>query len=432
MKVASIMNLRGEGAQMWEKAIAISGLIKQSATSHLRAAARAGVLLVLVLAGCTANVRIPPVHTATIEISGENRYKALRLTPEIYNAANSDLSDLLIKDGAGEIVPYFINSGAIQDSAIRETYEMALINSYVKDDSFYFDYVLAAERSSDTISTSIEFAARGVDFAKEVDVYGSYDNVHWDYVQRDKIYSIDGKSKLAIEFVRPQKFTHYRLRLANNLEQISFDAVNLVYSVNTSEVTFFIESIKPGFIIESGDKWTTVSIEGLRNLRLCDVTIHSDSMFKRSTSAPNGISTEIYSLSLNGTSYANTTIPLDWQVSQEDRFVITIADGDDRPISIGGITVRYYADDVVFEGEAGGVYTLEFGRDPTKRAPVYDIERYKNDVLQGVVDRVSPGEIEYAEEETVPERDYTLVFNIVIVSVALLLGIVILLKLKKK
>jgi len=170
----------------------------------------------------------------------------------------------------------------------------------------------------------------------------------------------------------------------------------------------------------------------MRNLRLCDMTIHTDSMFKRNTSTLYGISKEIYSLSLNGTSYADTTIPLDWQISQEDRLVVTIADGDDKPISIGGITVRYYADDVVFEGEAGKVYTLEFGRDPTKRAPVYDIERYKNEVLQGIVDRISPGEIVYAAEETMPVRDYTLVFNIVVISVALLLGIVILLKLKKK
>ena len=45
-------------------------------------------------------------HTATIENSGEHKYKAVRLTPEIYSNANSNLSDILIKDESGENVPF--------------------------------------------------------------------------------------------------------------------------------------------------------------------------------------------------------------------------------------------------------------------------------------------------------------------------------------
>ena len=41
-------------------------------------------------------------HSATIQISGENKYKAIRLTPELYNHANSDLSDILIKGSSDE------------------------------------------------------------------------------------------------------------------------------------------------------------------------------------------------------------------------------------------------------------------------------------------------------------------------------------------
>jgi len=93
--------------------------------------------------------------------------------------------------------------------------------------------------------------------------------------------------------------------------------------------------------------------------------------------------------------------------------------------------VRYYADELVFERKEGEAYTLDFGRDATKRAPVYDIERYKNEVLLGAIDRAVLGEIRYTTEEIAPERDYRMLFNIVIVVVALLLGIVIVRKLKK-
>ena len=390
------------------------------------------ILLVLVLAGCAANSNTSFDHTAQIEIGGENRYKALRLTPQIYNASNSDLSDLLIKDSKGENVPYFINRSSKTAYSNRESYQMALINSYIKDDSFYFDYKLAAEQSGDTISTSIEFATKNTNFAKEVDVYGSYDNIHWDYVQKDKLYSIDDKAKLVIEFVRPQKFTHYRLKLANNLEQISFSAVNLIYSVETSEDAYFIEMLEPAFTVKSEDKRTEIIIDGLKNLRLCDVVIHTDSMFKRNVRTPHGTGKEIYNLTLNGTSYADTTIPLNWNISQDDTYIITIADGDDKPITITSISVRYYADDIVFEGEIGSDYTLEFGRDATKTAPVYDIERYKNEILKSTIDKATIGEIHYAAEEITPERDYKLAFNIVIIAVTLLLGTVIVLKLKKK
>lgn len=145
-------------------------------------------------------------HTAVIEISGENQYKAVRLTPEIYNNANGNLSDLLIKDSKGETVPYFINSGFQKVYTSQEAYPMELIHAYTKDNSFYFDYKLAAERENDTIATSVEVLTGCTDFAKAVDVYGSYDNLHWEFIQNDKLYAIDDKSKLSIEFHKPQKY----------------------------------------------------------------------------------------------------------------------------------------------------------------------------------------------------------------------------------
>ena len=288
------------------------------------------ILFALGLTGCAANASTSFAHTAAIETGGENQYKAVRLTPQIYNASNSDLSDLLIKDGNGENVPYFINTGSKKAYSSKENYEMSLINSYI------------------------------------------------------------------------------------------------------SEETYFIEVLEPAFTIESGDRRTNIIIEGLRNLRLCDVTLHTGSMFKRNVSTPHGTSKELYNLTLNDTSYADTTIPLNWNISQDEIYNITIADGDDKPITISSITVRYYADDVVFDGKTGGNHTLEFGRDATKAAPVYDIERYKNDILKGTIDKTTIGEIHYITEEIASERDYKLVFNIVIIVVTLLLGTVILLKLKKK
>lgn len=372
-------------------------------------------------------------HTAAVQTDGENKYKAVRLSPEIYNNANSDLSDILIKDSKGEVVPYFINDGFQKVYEGREIYPMKLIHTFTKDNSFYFDYKLAAERESDTIATAIEVSTKNTNFAKLVDVYGSYDNLHWEFVQNDKLYVIDDKSKLDIEFHKPEKYTHYRFELANNLEKISFDTINLVYSVNASEKSYFIESLTPAFSVEEKDKTTFLTIEGLKNLRLCDITIETDSMFKRTANAPLTSGKEIYNLSLNETLYTDTTLPLNSQISKEDSYVITIANHDDKPINIKSIAVRYYAGELVFEGSANGSYTLEFGADAAKTAPVYDITRYKDEILKTAIDKASISTIEYHKEQEKPaERDYKVIFNIVVIGITVLLGGLILFCLKRK
>jgi hypothetical protein len=375
-------------------------------------------------------------HDADIEITGENRYKSVRLTPKVYNGAHYALSDLLIKNPDSGNVPYFINSSVGKTNETRETYLMRQINSYKENDNFFIDYKLAFERNGDVIATSIEFSTRNIGFAKKVGVFGSYDNIHWEFVQDDMLYVVDSKSKLNIDFKAPQKYTHYRLKLENNLEQISFYAVSLVYSLRTSEETYFIESFAPEFTVETKDKKTTILIDGIKNLRLYDLQIETDSMFIRNVGVSMGVGKELYNLSINGTAYTDTILPLNRQVSESDKFSVIINDADDRPINITGIIVRYYADDLVFEGGVG-VYKLEFGADMSVEAPVYDIERYKNEILKGQIDRLVLGEITYvpaAPEAVGIQRDLNfqkLFFNIVVSAISILLGVLILIKLKK-
>jgi len=381
--------------------------------------------------GMAAPANTPADYSATIVISGEHRYKALRLSPPIYNAANSNLSDLRIVDSRGEYTPYFIHNNVKETSAESETYELMLINSYVKDENFYFDYKLARESESDTIATSIKFTTYSSNFAKTVDVYGSYDNRNWQFIQSDKLYAIDDAVKLSIDFEQAQKYTHYRLRLANNLEQITFISASLDYSVQTAAQYYFIESLSPSFSVEEEDKTTRITIYGLQNLHLYDIAIHTDSMFKRIVSTSGGVSKELYNLTLNDMTLASLNLPLAGRQTLGDSYTLTIANGDDKPINISGITARYYADELVFEALAGETYRLEFGASAEKTTPEYDISRYMNEILKGDLDQVGIGEIVYTvKAEPLPQRDYKPIFNIVVIVIALILGTVILLKLK--
>ncbi len=370
-------------------------------------------------------------HTAAIENSGDNTYKAVRLTPGIYNNANADLSDLLIKDADGEAVPYFINTGYRTMDKGNYHYAMRLINAYTKDDAFYFDYKIQQQPEHDVTATSINVATNNTNFAKNITLFGSYDNVHWEKVQDDTLYSAGAHKKLEVIFSTPQKYTHYRFKLANNLEKIAFSSADLAYNVTTVEQGCFIESIRPAFGTEEKEKQTLINIEGMKNLRLAEVTIETDSMFKRTAVLLN-TSKEIYNLSLNGTSYRDTTLPASWQKTDKDILTVAINNNDDKPISVKGVIVKYYADELVFDGSKGKTFTLTFG-DTTAAAPVYDIVSYKDEILKGGTDKLVVKAIKM--DKTVAEEsgyDYKVIFNIVIMVIAALLGLLILMKLRRK
>ena len=149
--------------------------------------------------------------------------------------------------------------------------------------------------------------------------------------------------------------------------------------------------------------------------------------------APFGIRKELYNLSFNDTAYTDTMLPFNRQIqpsSTDDTLTLTIDNGDDKPIHITGLTVKYYADELVFEDKKSETYILYFGADNTKTAPVYDIARYQNEILQGDIDRLNITGVALIVE---PEPyDYKLIFNIVVIAVAIALGLLILMKLRKK
>ena len=370
---------------------------------------------------------------ATAVNGGVNRYKSIRLTPEIYNHSNGDLSDLRVKDSQGKFTPFFINSGNLLEyESDREESPMELINAYTKDYSFYFDYKVVSVPNRTVLATSIETATNSSGFAKNIEVFGSYDDRYWEFIQNDDLYSIGGVSKLNVDFIEPQKYTHYRFKLGNNLERIKFESVTLVFKSYSQEYAYFIESMAPEFSVMEEEKQTVVHLNGLLNLRLAEITIHTDSMFKRYVTDPNGRDEELYNLNFENASYADTSISYFGQINSYIDFTLRINNGDDAPVEIKGITVKYYADDLVFEDKGGDRYTLSFGRNEAAKAPEYDIAKYKIEILKGEVDRLGLSVESLPDPDKSPSQvDYKLIFNIVIIAVAVLLGALVLLKLRK-
>lgn len=373
-------------------------------------------------------------HTAEIVNSGENKYKMIWLTPQIYNHANTDLSDIRLKDEKGNNVPYFINSGYLTSYMESYIYPMALMDSFEKDNFFYFDYKVDKDYEHDILATSIVLSTDNDGFAKKVKVSGSYDGIKWTQIQEDTIYKVDNNSDLEIKFKTTQKYTHYRFGLSNNLEKISFSGVDLCYSDEKSKTEYFTESLIPDYTVEEKGKETHINISGLKNLRLDEIVLSTDDIFKRKAGTPKGTK-EIYNLAFGSERYSDTTLPMNQYVSKDDVFTVVIYNEDDKPIKITSVSVKYFADELVFDGSGSNAFVLEFGEDASLKKPSYDIENYKNDVLRQQIDslEISKVSITNSQQPVQEEKevDYTVIFNATVIIVAIILGVIILIRLKK-
>ncbi|MCL2457161.1 MAG: hypothetical protein FWD19_06405, partial [Defluviitaleaceae bacterium] len=158
-----------------------------------------------------------------------------------------------------------------------------------------------------------------------------------------------------------------------------------------------------------------------------------ESNFQRAAEIPSlGIRKELYNLTFDNTVYKDVSIPFNRNVIRDEVLTLLIQNGDDRPINIAGITVQYYSDELVFECVGDKSYTLGFGADSSVKAPIYDIARYKDEILKGDFDRLEIQNIFFEETPPEPELyDYKTIFNFVIITVAVLLGLLIMLKLRK-
>lgn len=372
-------------------------------------------------------------YNTSIDNKGSYKYKAVRLTPEIYNKVRENMADLMLYNKDNEPMPYFINSFVESGIESRKTYDLKLVNSYLKDQYLYYDYALKSYQDGDVTATSIEVQTEKEGFAKKVEIFGGYDNANWEKVQDDILYSVDGNKKLEITFNSVKKYTYYRFKISNNLDKVSFSSVMLKFNKTVQKKEYFINSISPKFSTEERGNTTVVKIQGFRNLKLSSITLKTDSIFKRNVAFDGSASKVLYNLDFANTSYRDLTIPLASYRVTADIAEIVIDNKDDKPIKVSGIEAKYIADELVFEGSKSSEYTLRFGNSEIQAPKNYDISNYRELILKEGYDVLNVKEIK-AEPSKTPiktQYDYKLLFNIAISVVAVVMGIIVFLKLKK-
>ncbi|NLD50073.1 MAG: hypothetical protein GX660_23265 [Clostridiaceae bacterium] len=373
-------------------------------------------------------------YSAAIENKGDKKYKAVRINSGVYNKVKENLADMVLYDSDNEPVPFFLNSFKVSGVEEKRTYAMKLVNSFIKDRDFYYDYGLETPQQEDVTATSVAVETGSSDFAKEVEIWGSYDSTNWEKVKEDVIYSVGGTRKLEVAFEGIKKYTFYRFRLSNNLEKVSFSSVELKFSKVQQNREYFTDTISPDFTVEERGNNTVIKVPALKNLKLSSIAIKTDSMFKREVSFEGAVSKMLYNLDFEDTKYRDLTIPLDQYRVTSDLAEIIIYNKDDKPIEIKGVEANYLVDELVFEGSKAGSYTLRFGNSEMLSPKSYDISNYREQIINEGYDMLSLQEIKQEQTTQVyqePKKDYRMVFNITITAVALVMGVILFLKLKK-
>lgn len=373
-------------------------------------------------------------YSARIENIGSKKYKAVRIAPEIYNNISANLADLALYDENNEPVPYFINSFTESEVETKKNFPMKLVDSFAKDDYHYYDYTLENLPDGDVIGTSLEMKTDIDGFAKKVEILGSYDNINWEKAQDDILYSVDGIRKLEINFDSVKKYTHYRFKIPNNLEKLSFSSVELKYNFIFQRKEYFTETIIPEYTVIEHENTTIIRIKNLKNLKLGSITLKTDSTFKRQVTFDGRTSKTLYNLNFEDMQYRDLTLPIEPYRVASDTADIVINNKDDKPINIQGIEAKYLFDELVFEGLATDGYTLKFSSSEISTPKSYDISSYSEYILDEGYDVLSIEEIKGEPQkapDSQPEYDYTLIFNIAISAVAVVMAVIIFLKVKK-
>lgn len=364
-----------------------------------------------------------------IGLSGSNKYKAVKLTSEIYKNMNRDLSGVYLKDSKNNNIPYSVISSKESFEISRTERNLLLINSFKKEQDFYFDYKIQKHENKDIMGTSIKFKLDSKNFFRNVELYGSYDNLNWVKITRDTLYRTPKEKKDEIYFDKEEKYVYFRLKLENNIENIELAFPRLIQSINNKSLYYFEDLIDVKFQIKNENSITIIEIEPLKNLKVKSIEILTNSIFKRKVSTSMFEEQILYNLEVRSEKIRNTTIDLSGKYLEND-FKIYIENNANKSIDIEGIRVRYYFDYIVFAPKDNNDLKLKFSEED-KEKPIYDMEEYKSDILKENIDIVIFKEIKINRKKNIENVDtkvqnYKFVFNIIIIFIALLIGIFIL------
>lgn len=370
-----------------------------------------------------------------IRVQGDHRYQAVMLDEEIYRNALPRLGDLRIVDDRGGFVPYYVENSYSYENRDKVVYGSTQIDTFNERNFSVVDFkVTPLKDNADILGNSLALSIPDRNFAKNVEVYGSYDGVEWQFVTSSGIYKVDNLERTEVALNNLLKYRFYRVKIPNNLENIHIDRLQVVYENIRKERNSFLKRTELTYEIKNEDKITVITVRNANHLKIGRIYLnaeegnfnrHFDVMVKTGDQVTDSVrSGEIYNLRFKDLNLSNTAIDFGIRPVSGETLQIRIMNKDDRPLNIKGITADYYLDKLVFEAVKGAGYSLYYGN-PGAVKPSYDMETYREHIEKENQDSCSLAQaVEVKAGAPLKKQgmiDFKIIFNGVIAAVAILL-----------
>ncbi|NHN32074.1 DUF3999 family protein [Paenibacillus agricola] len=422
-------------------------LIQRSLIQRISAVAVLGSLLVGSTAfAADATNRNEWRYSKPLELQGNSKYHSLFLDEDVYKSAKEDLGDLRIMDDKGRFIPYYVDSGYAQATEQQGTYKSTLVHTIKQNNDTVVDFrITPIDATKDIQGNQIALSLPAQAFLKHLEIYGSYDGNGWELLKKEHVYRTDQLEKSTVILDQVAKFSYYRIKVLDNVENLVFPELQLIYNTRETKWKEWTKTVTLPYEIkeESGGGQTLVAIRNDNRLRITKIELAASGSFTRSYTLQ-GMDTkevqvdgkrELYRLDFKNVQLQNTTIIGTLPMTQP-QLTITINNQDNPPINLTGMKIDYFVDKLVFEREEGRIYQLLYGNNLAGK-PSYDIGSFRQQIEQENpalaklgLQAASPG----ADSITPPNQAWFQTktwFNIIIIGVSILLAVLLGIKLSR-
>lgn len=381
---------------------------------------------------------------ADIELQGNHRYKSVFIDKIIYQYAADDLRDLRIVDHQKKFIPFLIEEGRFSDTQNETYYDSVRIKVFTKKNRTYFDFKMTPlQKNVDIAGNKLVFEIPEFNFLKNIQLFGSYDGLKWEYLTAEQLYRVNQLKKNTINLSQTEKFLFYRLMIQDNAENIMISDLNLVDYRIRKDWGHFQRKTKLPYKIKNNAQDTTITFQNRHHLRIAALKLTVDGNFQRKyqlyqkDSKGDDIyldSGEIYHLNFKNININSSEIDIKKSPNSAEQLSLKILNHDNLPLKIESIEILYFVDKLIFEATGQSPYLIYFGN-PKANKPQYDMEKYRKYLLAEEQDKVKLLNFQVQDNKANDQpllKNQQLIFNIVIVMIALILVVLLLGKVTRK
>lgn len=345
-------------------------------------------------------------QTAITLKGGAGEYYRADITPEIYNAAKPDLSDIRVIDSNGRQVPYLIAKS--HDVSERQEYVPTIINRSTGARNVS---LVTLDFGRQTVKNSIEVVTGGNNFRRAVKVEGSNDNIEFfTLVKEAFVFAVTGRqvSQFGEVDLPVNDYRYLRITVAPMPEEQNSPVIQSVLVFKCEKkiadrtpaamlCTNHIEDEKEstsvyeydlGFCnlpiseirlsIDDKSFYRHITVEG-RNVLKRRVKIASEDNRERFEDVNESwcylMCNTIYRyISSDGKEQEKTTLSINSGTGTYRYLKITIRDYDDKPLKLQSVSAEMITHKIIFGAEGDIKPVLLYVGSEFANRPQYDIE----------------------------------------------------------